>query len=66
MVLEPHRGGWCPWCTGGGAARRSPVHTGRPPVFIDGGDGIGMGHRLDGSVLIPLLLILRQQIDLTS
>ena len=34
--------------------------------FIDGGDGIGMGHRLDGSVLIPLLLILRQQIDLTS
>ena len=46
--------------------RRSPVHTGRPSVFIDGGDGIGMGHGLDGPVLIPLLLILRQQVDLTS
>ena len=45
--------------------RRGPVHTGGPPVFIGGGDGIGMRHRLDRPVLIPLLLILRQQNDVT-
>ena len=57
--------GGVPGVLWGGAARRGPVHTGMPPVFIDGGDGIGMRHRLDRPVLIPLLLILRQQIDVT-